>query len=180
MSFGKNTKKKDTSRLRQRLQTKLQKYKDNIEKVAKMLKDNEHTTFVTVCIAEYLSISETQRLLHELHEHHIHTSHVIVNQLVTNGPSVEELSRLDTVLKDVEEEEFVFKIKKALNLVNARETIQTKYLKMLKESEEAKCMNVVEVPLLPSEVTGVENLKKFSEILFGTEIAQDKPKKEEL
>jgi len=178
MNLGQNSKKKDTSRLRQRLEKKLQKYKDNIEKVAKMLKDNDHTTFITVCIAEYLSVSETQRLLRELHEHHIHTSHVIVNQLVTNGPSVHELSRLDEMLRSVEEEEFVFKIKKALNLINAREMIQTKYLKMLRESEEAECMDVVEMPLLPTEVTGVQNLKMFSELLLGTKITQDEPKEE--
>jgi len=82
------------------------------------------------------------------------------------------------MLRSVEEEEFVFKIKKALNLINAREMIQTKYLKMLRESEEAECMDVVEMPLLPTEVTGVQNLKMFSELLLGTKITQDEPKEE--
>jgi anion-transporting ArsA/GET3 family ATPase len=35
-----------------------------------------------VCIAEYLSISETRRLLQELERNRVRASHVFVNQLV--------------------------------------------------------------------------------------------------
>ena len=40
--------------------------RQGIQKVAKMLQDQERTRFVVVCIAEYLSICETRRLLQEL------------------------------------------------------------------------------------------------------------------
>ena len=40
--------------------------RQGIQKVAKMLQDRERTRFVVICIAEYLSICETRRLLQEL------------------------------------------------------------------------------------------------------------------
>ena len=64
------------------MEKKLKSYKESLEKVAGMIKDNVKTTFVAVCIAEYLSISETQRLLAELSDHKVHSNHIIVNQLL--------------------------------------------------------------------------------------------------
>ena len=50
-----------------------------------MLQDQKRTRFVVVCIAEYLSVSETQRLLQELQKNRVRVSHIIVNQLVVKS-----------------------------------------------------------------------------------------------
>ena len=50
-----------------------------------MLQDQKRTRFVVVCIAEYLSISETQRLLQELAKNGVRASHIVVNQLVVKS-----------------------------------------------------------------------------------------------
>eukprot|EP01125_Pyxidicula_operculata_P013220 TRINITY_DN4371_c0_g1_i2.p1 TRINITY_DN4371_c0_g1~~TRINITY_DN4371_c0_g1_i2.p1 ORF type:complete len:321 (+),score=76.47 TRINITY_DN4371_c0_g1_i2:3-965(+) len=78
---GKEKKVDPAETFRKNMEAKLTNYKAGIEKVGKMLKDNVKTTFVTVCIAEYLSVSETQRLLQELKSQSIHTSHIVVNQV---------------------------------------------------------------------------------------------------
>mmetsp|Transcript_4712 Transcript_4712/g.3868 ORF Transcript_4712/g.3868 Transcript_4712/m.3868 type:complete len:126 (+) Transcript_4712:66-443(+) len=71
-----------TEALRKKVTARIRDYKKGIEKVGRMLKDRMRTTFVVVCIAEYLSIKESQRLLRELHKDQVAVSHVVVNQLV--------------------------------------------------------------------------------------------------
>jgi arsenite-transporting ATPase len=142
---------------------RIREYKHGIERVGKMLKDSKRTKFVTVCIAEFLSISETRRLLHELARHGVAASNVVVNQLVQEVLSDSELGELSVCLKN--NANLLDRVKAVSALSSARHAIQQKYLKTLKESREAAGLPVVEVPLLPSEITGPEKLLEFSRFL---------------
>ena len=141
---------------------RIRDYKFGIERVGRMLKDAQRTKFVVVCIAEYLSISETRRLLSELQRHEVCASNVVVNQLVKETLNSADLAALkaSSAPKDV-----VSRIESVSALSNARNSIQQKYLGQLRSSPEAKGLPIVEVPLLPSEITGPEKLLEFSNFL---------------
>eukprot|EP00937_MAST-01D_sp_MAST-1D-sp2_P007324 g7324.t1 len=66
---------------------RLQEYQEKFAKIAGMLADEARTTFVCVCIAELLSVCETDRLLDELASKRVSSQVVIVNQLIPPPPA---------------------------------------------------------------------------------------------
>jgi len=151
---------------------KLIDYKQNIQKVATMLQDQARTRFVVVCIAEFLSVSETQRLLQELENNKVKASHIVVNQLVVNDAlSADELTQLEQMAEvgDIQMDQTLLKkTVHACRLTTARKAIQQKYLKVLKGYDEAKGLldGICEVPLLAEEVTGIDAIVRFSHLLL--------------
>jgi arsenite/tail-anchored protein-transporting ATPase len=119
---------------------KLESLRATISEVNAQFKDDTLATFVCVCIPEFLSLYETERMIQELASYSIDTHCIVVNQLLfpKRGSDCEQCG--------------------------ARRRMQQKYLDQIEELYDE--FNVVKMPLLVEEVRGKERLEKFSEMLI--------------
>jgi arsenite-transporting ATPase len=160
------------SKIREEITQRMIDYKTSIQKVAKMLQDQNRTRFVVVCIAEFLSVSETRRLLQELSKNAVKVSHIVVNQLVIQDSlSRDELAELENQAEVGDfgmSAELLHKTIHACRLTSSRKNIQTKYLNILKGYKETQEVieGICEVPLLAEEVTGADAIRRFSKLMI--------------
>jgi arsenite-transporting ATPase len=124
----------------QDLQESLEKWRAQIREVQQQFSDHQKTGFVCVCIPEFLSVYETERLIQELMKYNINCENIVVNQLVMK-PSSEPQCRM----------------------CESRKKIQQKYLKQIHELYED--FHVVKMPLQGNEVRGVPALTVFGRFL---------------
>jgi len=134
--------------------SKLEVTKKVIEEIHKQFTNPELTTFICVCIPEFLSLYETERLIQELANFHMHTNNIIVNQILypQNGDNC--------------------------GLCTARFKMQRKYLEQIDDlykynivvmengEKEDLRFHVTELPLLEEEIRGVQLISEFSKNLI--------------
>jgi arsenite-transporting ATPase len=130
----------NTGNLQQTLFQSMETMKAKIEEVSKQFKDPSKTTFVAVCIPEFLSMYETERLAIELAKQEIDIHNIVINQVLFPNPK-------ETCRKCV-----------------ARRKMQDKYLTQIAEIYDDFHLTIN--PQLDNEVRGLASLREFGGLLF--------------
>lgn len=120
---------------------KLNEVQKNVSEVNEQFTNPELTTFICVCISEFLSLYETERMIQELMSYNMDVNSIVVNQLLFAEGDDHSCRRCESRWK-----------------------MQKKYLDQMGELYED--YHLVKMPLLGCEIRGVENLKKFSKFLL--------------
>lgn len=144
----------------EQLMGKLEETRAVISKVNEAFQDPAKTTFVCVCIPEFLSIFETERLVQELSKYGIDSHNIVINQVLFPEKDAEELAEWyagnnSGLPKEAQE---------ICSKMLARKRMQDKYIGQCFDLY-GDDFHVILMPLLDYEVRGVEKLKTFSELL---------------
>ena len=126
--------------------TKLEQLKGLIDQVHNQIRNPEKTTFVCVCIPEFLSIYETERLVQELSKSEIDTHNVVVNQVLFPDKDAEDLVEWYAGAKATLPQEAQDLIGKTIS----RKRMQDRYISQIFELYED--FHITLMPLLDNEV----------------------------
>lgn len=107
-------------------------------KVVAFMKDPANTEFVIVTIPEALGVKQSERVIQTLAEYGLAVNKLVVNNVIAESDN---------------------------DFLQSRRQMQQGYLKHLYEEFENR-LEVLEMPLAPSEVKGLERIRRVSDILF--------------
>jgi len=113
-------------------------WEDLAEKVVNFIRDPQKSDFIIVTIPEALGVKQTERIIKDFDEYGLRVNHLIVNYVIKEADC---------------------------NFHKIRKEMQQNYIQVLKNQYSHR-IGLIELPLMPQEVKGVERINKISEILF--------------
>ncbi len=113
-------------------------WEDLAEKVVNFIRDPQKSEFIIVTIPEALGVKQTERIIKDFDEYQLKVNHLIVNYVIQKADC--EFHKI-------------------------RSEMQQNYIKILKDQYSHR-IKLIETPLFPQEIKGVEKIKRISEILF--------------
>ena len=116
----------------------IESWKALAEEVTSFMRDPDNTEFILVTIPEGLGVYQARRLIKEFEGFGLAIHYILVNNVIKNPDSEFNRQRME---------------------------MQSKYIKMLAD-EYADGRKLIEVPLFPHEIKGVESLRQLEKVLF--------------
>ena len=123
----------------QSIEAKLDDIINNINLINYKLTNPNFTTFINVCIPEFLSVFETERFIQQLLKMNIDTYILIINQ--------------------------VLEVENSCQFIKAREKMQERYLQMIDELY-LEDFDIIQLPLFETEIRGKKNIEEFGQLLY--------------
>jgi len=116
-------------------------WEDLAEKVVSFIRDPGKSEFIIVTIPEALGVKQTERIIKDFDEYQLQVNHLIVNYVIQEADC---------------------------NFHKARKEMQQYYIKILHDQYSHR-IKLIEVPLSPHEIKGVDKIKHVSDVLFKVE-----------
>ena len=113
-------------------------WEDLAEKVVNFIRDPQKSEFIVVTIPEALGVKQTERIIQDFDAYQLQVNHLIVNHVIQNADC--EFHRI-------------------------RKEMQQYYIKILGDQYSHR-IKLIQVPLSPYEIKGVERIKRVSDTLF--------------
>jgi arsenite/tail-anchored protein-transporting ATPase len=123
---------------RRRIADIIKEWEALANKVVSFMKEPANTEFILVTIPEALGVKQSERIIKSFDEYGLEMKHLVVNNVIGESDSP---------------------------FLESRRNMQQGYLKYLKDEYESR-IEVLEIPLAPSEVKGLERIRQISNILF--------------
>ncbi|MCS7178102.1 MAG: ArsA family ATPase [Anaerolineae bacterium] len=117
----------------------IESWKQLSERTIRFFTDPEHVAFIMVTIPEALGVYQSRRVIRDLRRYGLHVRFLIVNDVIREPDCAFHQQRWE---------------------------MQQRYLRQLREELDDR-LTLVELPLLPYEVKGVERLAEVERYLFG-------------
>jgi arsenite-transporting ATPase len=113
-------------------------WEDLAEKVVNFIRDPQKSEFIIVTIPEALGVKQTERIIKDFDEYQLKVHYLIVNYVIEKADC--EFHRM-------------------------RSEMQQGYIKILRDQYSQR-IQLIQTPLFPHEIKGVEKIKRISDILF--------------
>jgi arsenite-transporting ATPase len=113
-------------------------WEDLAEKVVNFIRDPQESEFIIVTIPEALGVRQTERIIKDFDEYQLKVHYLIVNYVIQKADC--EFHRI-------------------------RSEMQQSYIKMLGD-QYSRRIQLIQTPLFPQEIKGVEKIQRISDILF--------------
>lgn len=107
-------------------------------KIVDFIRDQEKSEFIIVTIPEALGVKQTERIIADFDKYELMVNHMIINNVVKEADCP---------------------------FHKARKAMQSEYIKILKDRYGQR-IKLIQVPMAPNEIKGVERIEQVSEILF--------------
>ena len=108
------------------------------EKVVQFIRDPQKSEFIIVTIPEALGVKQTERIIKDFDEYQLKVNYLIVNYVIQQADC--DFHRM-------------------------RQEMQRAYIKILADQYSHR-IHLIETPLFPHEIKGVERIGRISEVLF--------------
>jgi arsenite-transporting ATPase len=107
-------------------------------KIVDFIRDQEKSEFIIVTIPEALGVKQTERIISDFDQYELMVSHMIINNVIKEADC---------------------------DFHKARKAMQSGYIKILRDRYGER-IKLIQVPLAPQEIKGVERIEQISGVLF--------------